>query len=438
MVAPLGLLSGKLKVMRTSSFAFILLFLISISAMARDSDADSLEWSRRPPGNLDPKTVPQFVSVTFDDNFGSAFPNASGGIDYILNFYKDQKNPPGIGDAQNFDGLPIHTSFYFTSIYLVDDSKKVLSDKPGEDHHGLNRKAWTAAFKSGNEAADHTVNHFNGGVVPLDPDDCCRARNWNAEQWEAEIQSCKDALTGPEGIGAEKGEVIGFRAPYLGYNDHMFTALSKLNFIYDTSLPNCFDDSEDGSNCSWPYTLDHGSPDIDVMARKFSTPRAKIPIGFPKVTDHPGLWELPPATLILPPDSVAAKYGFKPGLRSRVAKKGTLPYPSIYEASTGKITGLDYTLLMDAGITGSEMGAVLKYNLDLHLSGNRSPIVFIAHSHLYSYSSPEMNPDTPSAAERDARWKGLTDFLTYALSKPEVRIVSAKNILAWINRQKRQ
>ncbi len=109
-----------------------------------------------------------------------------------------------------------------------------------------------------------------------------------------------------------------------------------------------------------------------------------------------------------------------------------MPYPSLYEASTGKIAGLDYTLLIDAGLTGAEMSAVLKYNLDLHLQGNRSPLVFVAHSHLYSFSSAEQNPDTPTAADRDARWKGLTDFIQYALSKPEVRIVAARDILQWI------
>lgn len=389
------------------------------------SAAVSLPWSRKPPGGLNPIYIPQFVSITFDDNFGLANPSATGGINYIVNFYKNKQNPAGTGNPDNFDGALIRASFYHTSIYLIDESKKVMGGKQGEDHSGRNRAAWTAAFQSGHEAGDHTVNHFNGGPMPLDPDDCCRARNWNAEEWAAEIQSCKDALTGPDGIGAISKDIVGFRAPYLGYNDNMLTALTKIKFTYDTSLPNCFDNAENGSNCSWPYTFDHGSPDVDVLVRKFR---------LPKVTNHPALWEVPPTTLIIPPDSMATQYGFAPGLRARIAKKSPLPYPSLYEASTGKIAGLDYTLLMDAGLTGAEMGAVLKYNLDLHIAGNRSPLVFIAHSHLYTYSNPEDNPDTPTAADRDARWKGLTDFITYALSKPETRIVSAKDMLSWVQK----
>ena len=418
------------------------LLLFWISSPAADNKPSenvksSLAWSRKPPGNQNPKDIPQLVSITFDDNFGLAFPKASGGIDWIVDFYKGKSNPSGRGNPDNFDGAPIHASFYYTSIYLVDDSKKVLGGKPGEDHGGRNRAAWVSAFQAGHETGDHTVNHFNGGVVQLDPDDCCRARNLTVAQWSDEIQSCKDALTGAAGIGASPADVVGFRTPYLGYNDNLFTALTKLNFVYDTSLPNCFADDEDGKNCAWPYTLDHGSPDMDVVARKFSAPNAKIPIAIPKVTNHPGLWEVPPTSLIVPPDSLAKQYGFSAGLRERVTKRMPLPYPSFYEPSTGKIAGLDYTLLIDAGMTGAEMSAVLKYNLDLHIAGNHAPLVFIGHSHLYAYSSPADNPDTPTAADRDARWKGLTDFILYALSKPETRIVRARDILAWVQRAAR-
>ena len=99
-----------------------------------------------------------------------------------------------------------------------------------------------------------------------------------------------------------------------------------------------------------------------------------------------------------------------------------------------KIAGLDYTLLMDAGLTGADVSSVLKYNLDLHIAGNRSPIIFIGHSHLYAYSTAEDNPDTPSAVVRDERWKGLTDFINDALTKPEKRIVAARDVLAWLQR----
>jgi peptidoglycan/xylan/chitin deacetylase (PgdA/CDA1 family) len=389
-------------------------------------------WSRNPPGTRPAAEVPQLVDISFDDNFGLADPVSTGGVNYIVDFFKNKKNPAGAGNAHDFDGAPAHVSFYFTTIYVVDDSKTVLGGKSGEDHMGRNRAAWSAAFADGHEVADHTVNHFNGGVVPLDPDDCCKARNWGVADWAAEMQQAKDHLTDPQaGIGATAADVIGFRTPFLGYNDHTFSALSQLGFVYDTTLPNCFADEEDGSNCSWPYTLDEGSPDLDTIRVKFP-PSSDTPVTFPAITKHAGLWELPPTTLIIPPDSVAEQYHFTPGLRARVNALGELPYPSITEASTGKIAGLDYTLLMDAHVTGDEMRAILEYNLDLHIAGNRAPFVFIGHSHLYAFSTADDNPDTPTAEARDARWKGLTDFLTYAMSKPEVRLVSEREVVDWM------
>ena len=399
----------------------LLLFLLLLSAFETFSSQPnkSVPWSRMPPGNLNPRNVPQFVSITFDDNFGLAHPEAKGGMPYIVDFYKGKKN---------YDGSPIQATFFHTSIYLVDESEKVVGGKQGEDRNQRNRSAWSAAFSAGHEAAVHTVNHFNGGVAPLSEDDCCRPRNWEEQEWIAEIQSCKESLSSSsKGIGARPGDVFGFRAPYLAFNDPLFGALRALDFKYDSSLPNCFDDSEDGRNCSWPYTLDAGSPDVVHIAKKF--PALKIP----GVTSHQGLWEVPPTTLIIPPDELATQYKFSSGLRTRVSKRIPMSYPSLYEPSTGKIAGLDYTLLIDAGLSGSEMSAVLKYNLDLHINGNRAPLVFVAHSHLYTYSTPEDNPDTPSVAEREERWKGITEFLEYAIHKPEVRVVAIRDLLAWID-----
>lgn len=34
------------------------------------------------------------------------------------------------------------------------------------------------------------------------------------------------------------------------------------------------------------------------------------------------------------------------------------------------------------------------------------------HAHLYAFCRPEDNPDTPTDADREARWKGLSDFIT--------------------------
>jgi len=384
-------------------------------------------WSRSPPGGRTPSTVPQLVAITFDDNFGLASPNATGGVRSIVDFYAGRHNPSGTGVASDFDGALIRATFFGASVYMVDSSTKVLGGHSGEDREGRNRAAWKSALVAGHEMADHTVNHFNGGSVPISREACCRPRNWNIAQWNSEIGTCRAALT--DGLGAR--DVIGFRAPYLSYNDALYSALTSLGFAYDSSVPNCLGDEEDGTNCSWPYSLDRGSRDTEVLAQKLS--EARPPIRLPAIGSHAGLWELPVTTLIVPPDSAAGTYRFKIGLRERVAARAPFPYPSIYEPSSGKITGLDYALLIDAGLSGDEMRAILEYNLDLHLSGNRSPLVFVAHSHLYAFSTPEDNADTPSESEREARWEGLTAFIDYALAKPEVRIVAARDIIEWMH-----
>jgi hypothetical protein len=372
----------------------------------------SLGFSRMPPGGLQPSQVPQFVSITFDDNFGLEEAGApGGGINFINAFWGSHKNPAGTGNPATFDGTSLLTSFYYTTTYI----------SPTDDPDGLNKKAWTAAFAAGHEAADHTVHHYNGGDVNSGTDPCCTARRWNIMQWVTEIKGAKDTLISPTaGIGAKDADVIGFRTPFLGYNDATFGALVDQRFTYDTSLPNCFDDIEDGKNCSWPYTLDSGSPDVDVLVRKFKAAA---------VQPHAGMWELPPTTLVVPPDSAAAQYAFTAGLRSRIP--AVMPYPSLYEPATGKLAGLDYTILIDAKCTPAEMLAILKYNLDLHLGGNRAPLVFIGHSFMYSYESGNKE-NTPSVAVRDARWKALTDFVTYALTKPDVRIRAVKDVLGWV------
>jgi hypothetical protein len=384
-------------------------------------------WSRQPPAGLKPAEVPQLVAITFYDNFGLAAHGLVGGVNAIVEYYAGKRNPMGTGDAADFGGAPIRTTFFDTAIYMVDSTTTVRGGTRGKDRSGRNLAAWRSAFAAGHEIANHTVNHLNGGGVSINEDECCRPRDWGVEQWRAEIASCQTVLTASRyGFGAQA--VIGFRSPYLSYNDNLFTALKSLGFAYDSSLPNCFDDAEDGTNCSWPYSLAQGSPDADAFARKLSAgPNSLVPR---RVQAHPGLWELPITTLIVPPDSLAGKYQFEPGLRDRVAARA----PSFYEPQTGKITGVDYTLLIAAGVSGDEMRAILSYNLDLHLAGNRSPLIFVAHGQLYTSSPSPRKGDPASATEavREMRWKGLTEFIAYAMSKPEVRIVAARDVLAWV------
>ena len=42
-------------------------------------------------------------------------------------------------------------------------------------------------------------------------------------------------------------------------------------------------------------------------------------------------------------------------------------------------------------------------------------------------------PQTPPATSSGLEWKGLSEFIAYALTKPDVRVVASRDVLAWIH-----
>ena len=350
---------------------------------------DAVAWSRKPPG-LEPVDVPQLVAVTFDDNFVSGLGDASGGMTWVTTFFKSLQNPAGSGFAPTFDGAPVRTTFYDNCVYLQDDGT---------------RKSWVTAREDGHEIANHTVNHPHGG-------------SFTSQAWLDEIAPCTAALTKADGgVGVSVDDVRGFRAPYLQYGTELFPTLKAQGLWYDTSVQSCWGASDDGKTCAWPYTLDLGSPDGLDLTAKFATP---------SVPSTAGLWEATPSALFVPPDDLAAQYGVEPGLRQRIPTD--MPAPSFYEPATGRIAPLDITLFVDAGLSAAEVLATLKYTLDLRLSGNRAPFIFISHSHVYASNYGA----APKAPDASARQHALEDFIHYALGKPVVRMRPVTDIVAWM------
>jgi hypothetical protein len=360
---------------------------------AVSSYLDSVAWSRKPPG-LEPVDVPEFVAVTFDDNFVSGLGDVSGGMTWATTFLKPLQNQAGSGFAPSFDSAPVRTTFYDNCVYLQDDSVK---------------KSWVIARQDGHEIANHTVNHPPGGA-------------FTAQNWTDEIAPCTAALTNPaSGVGIGVDDVRGFRSPYLAYSTALFGVLKAQGLWYDSSIQSCWGAADDGKSCAWPYTLDQGSPDALDLTAKFATP--SVPM-------TSGLWEMTPSVLFVPPDELSTEYGFEPGLRQRVPSD--MPAPSFYEAATGRIAPLDVTLFVDAGLAANEVLAILKYTLDLRLQGNRAPFIFIAHTHVYA-SNYGAAPKAPAASERQ---HAIEEFVHYALSKPVVRMRPVADVLAWMREPK--
>jgi hypothetical protein len=64
-----------------------------------------------------------------------------GGVNAIVEYYAGKRNPMGKGDAADFGGSPIRTSFFDTAIYMVDSTTTVLGGKRGQDRSGRNLAA---------------------------------------------------------------------------------------------------------------------------------------------------------------------------------------------------------------------------------------------------------------------------------------------------------
>ncbi len=201
------------------------------------------------------------------------------------------------------------------------------------------------------------------------------------------------------------------------YNDNTFEVLVKQGLTYDTSIEEGWESDQDGSNYSWPYTLNSGSPGNKYM----------LDSGFPnKVPLSPrrGLWELGVHPLIVPPDNLTSQYGINHSIRNKI--KSNLSW---FDTTSGKITGFDYNLWGLAKLNKAESLAVLKYTLDLRIqNGNRAPFMLGAHTDYYGSKNASL---FSQISVRD-RQKVIEEFITYARSKSEVRIVPFISIVNWM------
>jgi hypothetical protein len=335
------------------------------------SGNDNVPASQNPPCGLKPDQVPQFVSIGFDDN------GQVGGMTWAVDMLKNR------GKA----------SFYLTCTYMQ-------------------AAAWKAAYMAGHEIGNHTVTHATD-------------RNVGLSRWMQEMNDCNAYITGQVGVPAD--EVIGFRTPFLKYDNDTLKAVKQIGFRYDTSIEEGYewDDntnaSQDGTNFFWPYTLDNRSPG--------HTTQVEWGEGLVEIEPQSGLWELPVYAVVVPPDDKCQTYGVEPGLRTKLKQRQTW-----FDVNGGLITGFDYNLWASTSVGGfamtkAEFVATLKYTLDQRLAGNRSPFLFGAHTDYYVASWNQNAAGTPSENDRRA---AIEEFLDYAKAKQEVEITTYKRVLEYV------
>jgi hypothetical protein len=269
--------------------------------------------------------VPQLVSFGFDDN---AY---ADGIEWALAMMRRRKHA---------DGAPLYASFFVTAMYL--DAPTVVA-------------ALQDALAEGHEIGNHTFSHAHGG-------------HFSVERWRDEIDASLTTISRKLGCDAA---VRGFRAPFLEWNENVFSALLASGLEYDCSVYE--------EEVRWPWRRDDG------------------------------LWSLPVHPMVVPAE-----------LRAQISRR----IPDF----DGTVTGFDYNLWVLHQMSAGEVMATLAHTLDERSAGSRAPLCIGMHSDLYSRDYAE-----PMRATLSERRLAIEEFLDYALSRPDVRVVSHSQVIDYIN-----
>jgi hypothetical protein len=194
-----------------------------------------------------PAAPPQFVMLAFD-----------GGKDN--DFWKASRE---FAAANN-----VHFTYFVSCVYYLADADKTAyvepRNGPGKSTIGWGGKPdeiaerlrqTRAAMSEHQEIASHGCGHFDG-------------RQYSAAMWNSEFSQFNSIMANAwkhYGEGAEpagwsdyftRPEYGGFRAPYLSFNkDALWSALSNMKFVYDTSAPSRAGDWPVKDNGLWEFPL---------------------------------------------------------------------------------------------------------------------------------------------------------------------------------------
>ena len=333
-----------------------------------NDQVDNVAPSINPPGNLAVNKVPQFVVLGIDDN------GHADGIHWMLDQFHDRVNP---------DGTAVRATFFisggFASEFFHPDGHQTEADVLA---------SWKRIKAEGHEIGNHSWSHGTN------------LQGSDKATWLAEMTKANELFVNT--LGVDKCKLNGFRTPFLAFSQNTFDALKATGMSYDTSVEFGYDwwqpaggstgwgpgTAESGKHYYWPFTMD--KPFVGGFASK-------------GVGTSPGVWEF-------------AMFTFN----------------KITGDTASTVTGLDYNLWLKCQNEATfKFADVLKQSLDQRLAGNRSPLNVGLHSDIYAQWDESSNKAF-SKFSYDMRRQALIDFIDYAQSKPEVRIVTYRQLIAWM------
>ncbi len=332
---------------------------------------DTLTGSNLPPAGIDRHQMPVFLSFGVDDN------RFDDGMIWMRDtLFKGKLNPEGLGNKGTYDGTPVGASFYF-----IGGAEKF--------------DTWRSLYDEGYELGGHTMTHdTNLSELPL------------TSIYNHIYPVNKLAINR---MGIPPSHFIGFRTPFLGFCFAAMEVLKRVGYSYDCSMEGC---AIGGSylelNSYYPGVMNGNGTAFQ---------------GF-KV---PGFWELPHCVMATtaPTKSASWTWGDQWGTEPLIDD-------SLWTASSVK--GFD-SGFWPSGVPGkpntnaADMYKYLCWTLDAARRGNRAPVDVGLHS---DYYSKENTSTSNFVAPLEERKQVLIDFLEYALSFPNVRVVSKVDVLSWM------
>ena len=324
--------------------------------------------TNEPPTGFTRAQTPVFLCFGIDDN------KYSDGMEWMRDvLFKGKSNPQGLGNPATYDGSPVNASFYLIGNAAL-------------------KQTWRSLYDSGFEMGGHTWTHS------------FKMSDLNLDESLKEMFPTNKYMVNECGI--PQSHIVGFRTPFLatsaeGGKTITLDAAKMLGYRYDCSL------AASGIGAGtylegdsyYPCTLEKGFMFYNSIV-------------------VPGFWQFP--HYVMATTSPVKAPNWFTSLDAMWTMAGVKAFDSGFwphvDAAKPNTSAADFLKF-------------LKWTLDASIRGNRAPIDIGLHSDYYAIKNTST---APFATSVEARRQVLIDFLAYAMSKPDVRIVSHVDVLRWL------